>query len=300
MDPCWWLHKGDCRELADALDGCSIDLLLTDPPYEINHQNRQWDRTQLAFDPAFWRLFLRVLKPGAYAAVFAFPRKAHRLACALEDAGFEIHNQFLWLFGRGMLKGDTLAEGVGTQIKPAYEPIIVARKPPEGTLAANYAKWGTGGIVKLDIGGRLTAPVFLSEDAAAMLEASAPGKSAFFYTAKVGREERNWGCEGLPCVQPHDAVRREEGRAGTANARAGACRTGTIRNAHPCLKPVALLEHLVQLLCPPSGVVLDPFAGALSSAMASAIAGRRWVGAEKDEQWWPVGEARMAAVTKAL
>jgi site-specific DNA-methyltransferase (adenine-specific) len=88
----------------------------------------------------------RVLKPGAHAVVCGAPRAYHRMACGLEDAGFEIRDCLAWLFGSGFPKSLNLGEGLGTALKPAHEPIVLARKPFKGTVKGNVEKHGTGAM----------------------------------------------------------------------------------------------------------------------------------------------------------
>lgn len=122
---------------------------------------KQWDGTGIAFDPATWRAAFDVLKPGAHLVAFGSDRTYHRMVCAIEDAGFEVRRTLMWIFGTGMPKShdqskaidktgnDLLAAalgGVGTDLKPAFEPIVLARKPIEGTVARNILAHGTGGL----------------------------------------------------------------------------------------------------------------------------------------------------------
>lgn len=89
----------------------------------------------------------RVLKPGAHLLAFGGPRTYHRMACAVEEAGFEVRDQLMWIYGQGFPKSRNLGGGWGTALKPAHEPIILARKPlSERTVAANLRRWGTGGL----------------------------------------------------------------------------------------------------------------------------------------------------------
>lgn len=88
----------------------------------------------------------RVLKPGGHMLVFCGPRTYHRMASGVEDAGFEIRDQLQWLFGSGFPKSHNIGNGIGTALKPANEPIVLARKPFDGTVASNVAKWGVGGL----------------------------------------------------------------------------------------------------------------------------------------------------------
>jgi hypothetical protein len=192
------LH-GDARCL--PLPDESIDAIVTDPPYELGFMGKRWDSTGVAYDSATWREALRVLKPGGHLLAFGGTRTYHRLACAIEDAGFEVRDSITWLYGSGFPKSldvskaidkaagavrqvvgskltGTMAgqsgalnaangwrggqemvpvtapatpdaerwQGWGTALKPASEPIIVARKPFAGTVAANVLEHGTGGI----------------------------------------------------------------------------------------------------------------------------------------------------------
>jgi hypothetical protein len=88
----------------------------------------------------------RVLKPGAHIVVCGAPRAYHRMASGLEDAGFEIRDCLAWLFGQGFPKSLNLGDGLGTALKPAHEPIVLARKPFKGTVKANVSAYGTGGL----------------------------------------------------------------------------------------------------------------------------------------------------------
>ncbi|MBT1164970.1 DNA-methyltransferase [Bifidobacterium felsineum] len=146
------LHEGDCRDLIAGLPDDSVDAVVTDPPYELGFMGRDWDRTGIAYDVGLWRDVLRVVKPGAHMTVFAASRTYHRVACAIEDAGFEIRDQIDWVYATGMphgqdaarLTGDGKWAGWNTMLKPAHEPIILARKPLDGSVADNLETWGTG------------------------------------------------------------------------------------------------------------------------------------------------------------
>jgi site-specific DNA-methyltransferase (adenine-specific) len=186
---------GDSRErLADLADG-SIDAVVTDPPYELGFMGKSWDASGVAYDVALWAEVLRVLKPGGHLLAFGGTRTYHRMAVAIEDAGFEIRDSIHWLYGSGFPKsldvskaidkaagaerevtgptrpgaqrtatnafgvwGDGITptapatseaatwDGWGTALKPAHEPIVVARKPLDGTVAANVLAHGTGAL----------------------------------------------------------------------------------------------------------------------------------------------------------
>lgn len=207
---------GDSLEkLKDFADN-TFDSVITDPPYEIGFMGRNWDATGVAYSVEMWKEVFRVLKPGGHLLAFGGTRTYHRMACAVEDAGFEIRDCLQWLYGSGWPKGmdisktiDKAARGVPqggpdptspnhgkyktqategrryegdsgrgygagpgqfmktkgvknerelvaeakpwegwfTSLKPAHEPIVLARKPlSEKTVAGNVLKWGTGGL----------------------------------------------------------------------------------------------------------------------------------------------------------
>jgi hypothetical protein len=121
------LH-GDCRQQLANLDASTVDACVTDPPYELGFMGKRWDSTGVAYDPTVWAEVLRVLKPGAFLLAFGGTRTYHRLTCAIEDAGFEVRDGIAaWLYGQGFPKGKG-------QLKPSWEPIVVARKPAPGPV----------------------------------------------------------------------------------------------------------------------------------------------------------------------
>lgn len=162
----------------DVLHGNNLDLLaavrdnfahavVTDPPYGLGFMGKDWDAALP--DPRTWAECLRVLRPGGHLVAFGAPRLVHRLTCQIEDAGFEIRDQLLWIFGSGFPKSLDVSKAIdaaagavrervpatpdaarwsgwGTALKPAYEPIVLARKPLDGTVAQTVQRWGTGAI----------------------------------------------------------------------------------------------------------------------------------------------------------
>ena len=139
------LYLGDCRDLLRVQADNSIDAVVTDPPYELGFMGKAWDRSGVAFDAELWREVLRVAKPGAHLLAFGGSRTYHRMACAIEDAGWEVRDQIMWIYGSGFPKSRNGPWG-GTALKPAHEPIVMARKPPVGTIAANVIAHGTGAL----------------------------------------------------------------------------------------------------------------------------------------------------------
>ena len=286
------------------------------------------------------REVFRVLKPGAHAVVCGAPRAYHRMACGLEDAGFEIRDCLAWLFGQGFPKSLNLGEGLGTALKPAHEPIVLARKPFKGTVRANVEKHGTGtlnidatriestddqlsrkyasvqnagarhntiygtdtrdraGAEPHDLG-RWPANVVLDECAAMVLDEQScdiGGASRFYYVAKPSREERDFGCDGLPIKSAGEMTDRKADSAGLNNPRAGAGRSGGGRNFHPTVKPVKLMRWLVRLVTPINGVVLDPFMGSGTTGMACRYELRDFIGIEREAEYLAIAERRINAV----
>lgn len=156
------LFHGSCKDILPTLPDASYDSIVTDPPYEIGFMGKGWDSTGIAYDAEVWAECLRVLKPGGHLLAFGGTRTWHRLAAGIEDAGFEIRDSIAWLYGGGFPKSMNVAtaiektapgsedaeawEGWGTAIKPAFEPIVVGRKPLNGTVAANVLMYGTGAL----------------------------------------------------------------------------------------------------------------------------------------------------------
>lgn len=139
----------DCRDGLRVLEDDSAHAIVTDPPYEIGFMGAGWDRSGIAFSPAVWRDAFRVLKPGGHVIAFSSARTYHRLASVIEDSGFEIRDQLLWIYAQGFPKSHNLDgefEGWGTALKPAHEPMVLARKPFKGTVAENMAGNGAGAI----------------------------------------------------------------------------------------------------------------------------------------------------------
>lgn len=307
----WKLLHGDSLTLMPELPVDSIDAVITDPPYGIGFGDEPWDSGPLtdaesfkAWTSAWATEALRALKPGGWLAAFGAPRTFHRLVAGIEDAGFEIRDQVLWVYAQGVPKSRARPDGLATCLKPAYEPVLLARKPLEGkTLDANLALYGTGALqidearIPRREGGRgfWPANMTLSHDTAcrrggcqedcpaALIDAKRrPGSevSRLFFTSKTGKREREAGCEKLPLVVVPIYPRGD-----------GVVRQ--VRNIHPTVKPLALMQWLTRLLCPPGGTVLDPFTGSGSTGAASVLEGRRFVGIEREAAYVDVARARI-------
>jgi site-specific DNA-methyltransferase (adenine-specific) len=209
----------------------------------------------------------RVLKPGGFYLSFSSPRLVHRMAVAVEEAGFHVRDVFIWLYREGRAKGFSLAhfarkrgrtlpkEWRTPQVRGNYEPIIVAQKPPEGTLLDNFLKHGTG----------------LFDFSARVGEGLTP--SNVLQTGEI---------EGTPPIflVPKPSKAEREG------------------NDHPTVKPVELLRHLIRLTTREGAVVLDPFIGSGSTAIAALLEGRAFVGFEIHERYAQTARARIGKVLR--
>lgn len=327
----WTVRHGDCVQVMRELPEASVDAVVCDPPYGIDFQGVAWDgrairvaasgrdQRKLTANEAFqvWASIWatechRVLKPGAHLAAFGAPRTAHRLASALEDAGLQLRDTLMWLYGQGMPKSRRLPHGQGTALKPAYEPIILARKPPAGTIKDNHQAYGTGTLnieacaprseSKSATEVRWPANVLLDHHDACRDGACVPecpvwvvdhaadrgrtGRrlapvSRLFYCPKANRTEREAGCQQLP-------RRRLD-----LFPQAQAAPPPDAANCHPTVKPLAVMRWLVRLITPPGGRVLDPFCGSGSTGAAAILESRRFYGIELNADYHAIANARI-------
>ena len=423
------LLKGNCLETLKTLPDNSVDSIVTDPPYELGFMGKSWDNSGIAYNQDLWAECLRVLKPGGHLLAFSGSRTYHRMVVAIEDSGFEIRDQIMWLYGSGFPKSldvskaiDKAAgaerkdrtvvtagksgshenptrhvtnagtpatpkaqqwQGWGTALKPAHEPIVVARKPLIGTVANNVLTYGTGainidgsrvgtddslyrlssiaqpGTQTMNVGwqspwkgdaekvkqanlrtqeksaiadalGRWPANVIhdgsdevlagfpntkgvvrkptgkgilnpeTGWNANSMIDTTVRGfadegsAARFFYCSKASKSERNAGLEGLP--ERRESDRERDDGVGGDNPRN---RTNEAKqNFHPTVKPLALMRYLIKLVTPPNGIVLDPFLGSGTTAVAATLEGFEWIGCEMTEDYFPIIEARVAWAQK--
>lgn len=344
------LHTGDCLEVLKTIPENSIDTCITDPPYELSFMGNKWDGSGISFQKETWEEVFRVLKPGATIMVFGGTRTFHRIAVAIEDAGFILRDVFMWLHGQGFPKSYNVAkaisafekvgtsqpqalrkarmgdeykptgqvdyrkgrmfgnieedtfedeltptarqwQGFGTQLKPSYEPIIVAMKPTDGTFANNAIKWGVSGywidggriqgepvpINKLEqwsgfgqkekpdyeqeinTKGRHPSNV-LHDGSNEVLNLLPEGADRFFYCAKASKKEKSY----------------------------------PVKNNHPTVKPLELIKYLVRLTrTPTGGTVIDPFMGSGTCGVASVIEDRDFIGIDMDENYVSIAKQRI-------
>lgn len=138
--------RGDSAKELKKIKDDTIDAVVTDPPYGIEFLSKDWDSNTGAVE--IWSECLRILKPGGFLLAFSAARTYHQLATNIESVGFEIRDQIMWLYASGFPKAQQIKDFPGwkTQLKPAHEPICMARKPVEGAQYKNMAKWGVGAL----------------------------------------------------------------------------------------------------------------------------------------------------------
>ncbi len=318
----WGVVQADTLDLMSKLPANSVDAVVTDPPYGTGFGGMAWDgthirqltggRSSVVSGPESFEHFtylwaieaLRVLKPGGYLSSFGSTRTAHRLISGIEDVGFEIRDQLLWLYGSGVPKAGRDSQGRSSTLKPAYEPILLVRKPAKGTLRENVKVFGTG-LMEVDAcrtvekrpEGEITRwpanltyshtpgcdpQLCVSDCPKVLIDQSAPvasKASRFFYATKASSKEREAGLDGLP-------RRRVEIMRHSTTSKPRA-------NTHQTVKPVALMRWLTRLVTPPGGLVLDPFAGSGTTGIAAVLENRQFLGVEREPEYVRIAHHRI-------
>ncbi len=405
------LYNEDCIEQMQKMinEGIQVDSVVTDPPYELGFMGKSWDSTGIAFQKETWELAFQLLKPGGHLLAFTGSRTYHRIAVAVEDAGFEIRDQIMWLYGSGFPKSlnigkavdskkltgksnsvslsaseknrpvigkvkrvvssDRVAsdgegehgvpanmerfhnyeqkeipvtgpsteeakqwEGWGTALKPAHEPVVMARKPVEGTVAENVLKHGTGGInidecrISLEVepppsgsakrvyknnqytedktyGDNKTTPESGRFPANVMHDGLVQEWARFFYCPKVSKNERNRGLDNFEEKKTSSMSGRRDphdmGKSKIDNDVTGRFVTER-KNVHPTVKPVELMKYLCRLVTPKGGTILDPFMGSGSTGMAAKNEGFEFIGIEKEKEYYEIAEQRINTTSPLL
>jgi site-specific DNA-methyltransferase (adenine-specific) len=360
--------NSDCIQAMKEMAENSIDAIVTDPPYELGFMGKSWDSTGIAFNVEVWQQALRVLKPGGHMIAFSGSRTYHRMAVAIEDAGFEIRDQIMWVYGSGFPKSHNIAKGIdkatefqgevigtkkidigmqggsmhagretnvverevlklsneakqwegwGTALKPAHEPMVLARKPLEGTVANNVLTYNTGGL-NID-GSRVETKEVLGRPQSANSAENPFNKglqnnginnysdqvggrfpanfihdgletewAKFFYCAKASKRDRNEGLDGFEVVKAGSLNLRTD-----AHSEKNGMNTAPRANHHPTVKPTDLMRYLCKLVTPPKGIVLDPFMGSGSTGKGAVLEGFEFIGIEQSAEYCEIAKARI-------
>jgi site-specific DNA-methyltransferase (adenine-specific) len=369
------LLLGDCLDKLKELDDNSVDSIVTDPPYGLSFMGKKWDYDVPS--QAIWEECLRVLKPGGHILSFAGSRTYHRMAVRIEDAGFEIRDQIMWIYGSGFPKSHDVGKNIekikvggkanltqvgtkkglvatnhndkakssnpsgfsyrtnqkgysevatdrtqvngeipvyeitndykgwGTALKPAHEPIVMARKPFKGNVAENTLEWGVGGINidgcrigNEEIEGRFPANIILDEEAGKILDEQSGNK-----TGQRGVVKGTEPSHTKKNVIYGDYSMVEGKFAEPIDGLGGASRffycpkaskkDRESGNIHPTVKPTDLMAYLIRLVTPKGGVVLDPFMGSGSTGKAAVLEDMEFIGIEREEEYYEIAKQRI-------
>lgn len=310
----------DCRHGLAMLTDNSVDAVVCDPPYGLSFMGKKWDYDVPSVE--IWAECLRVLKPGGYLLAFAGTRTQHRMAVRIEDAGLEIRDMIAWVYGSGYPKHRS-------SLKPAMEPITLARKPaPRATLLnidaclvgqrypanlihdgsdevlANFPdSAGSGGSVpNVKISGYGDGVVgtgsaeYLGGERI-KVDCGTGSAARFFYCAKASKRDRNEGLDHFPAIQTNFAAGTGLSKNGDGSPRN---QEATAKNPHPTVKPTDLMRYLCRLVTPPGGLIVDPFAGSGSTGKAATLEGFQFVGFELDPQYAAIANARIDAARASM
>lgn len=322
------LYEGDCRDVLPTTLG-QVDAVVCDPPYHLQatvkrfgdkeaaaakggrdgsykrlsggFMGQKWDGGDIAFRPETWALVLQAVKPGGFLLSFGGTRTWHRMACAIEDAGFIIQDTIAWLYGSGFPKQRDM-------LKPAFEPVIMAYRPggkrelqidecriaSEGHMAADYIasnrnrdRYRTGVPVNQRIADFGRWPANVCHDGSDEVMDAFPEAPGQFASVR-GSEPSNSTRFVYNDLKGRHSSREPVGDIGSA-ARffycAKADKKSRFGSRHPTVKPVALMQWLVKLVTPRGGTVLDPFAGSGTTGEAALSTGRKAILIEREPQY---------------
>ena len=318
------IYNDDCLKRLDKIKANSIDCIITDPPYELHFMGKAWDNSGISFQKETWAKCLRVLKPGGYLLAFGGSRTYHRIACAIEDAGFEIRDTIMWLYGSGFPKSMNLAKGIEAKEQYGKTNTVAKRQVEQSGGGKEYQVGGlnidecrieTGEIIAKNVRFRqekqsdgwgtkrcITEPSTQGRfPANTILDGQADGEEwrRYFYCAKASKKDRDEGLEAFAIKTSGELTSRHEGSAGiTAFTSSRAPK----RNNHPTVKPTLLMQYLIRLVAPNGATILDPFMGSGSTGKAVMYenkergANYKFIGIEKNSEYCEIAEARIKYV----
>lgn len=285
---------GDCLDVLGEMEPDSVDSIVTDPPYGLAFMNKKWD--QQVPGPEYWSAALRVAKPRSFLLAFGGSRTYHRLACAIEDAGWSIEDQIIWIRGNGRPPAKN-------RLRPGHDPIVMAckRQGSAGPLRIDDCRIPSKITIRRDgegPSGRWPSNVVHdgSEEVRAIFpespnrgwkmrfyESKEPKRVAYgkgFYRSSVLHETTGSTSRYFYSIQA-SASDRDEGV------------TIEDGNPHPTVKPTALMAYLTRLVTPPNGLCLDPFAGSGSTGKACVREGFSFIGIEIDPFYAGIARQRI-------
>lgn len=270
--------NGNCEEMLLQYDENYFHSCITDPPYGMGMEH--WDHSVPSVE--IWKQVYRTLRPGAFCLAFCSPELYHRLAVNVEDAGFIIKDQIMWMTTTKMPKYNRL--------KPAHEPIVVAQKPYKGSLQSNFEQWGCGLIdtentrIPWD---KKPPKGWVAQGAKRRTfgkEGNTKGSSSEYGTVDAnpaGRYPSNIIGEVDSNHQKYfyapRATRKEKGDD----------------NDHPTVKPISLMEYLIKVYSPENTTILDPFCGSGTTGVAAVMNNRNFVGIDLSEHYCTISENRI-------
>ena len=338
------VFSGDGRDLLDEFPENTFDCVITDPPYSVGITRNEisgprWDHSRIAFDQDFWAKVRRVTKPGATMAVFGHPKTFARMAVAIEDAGYTMVDTLAWIHGQGYAAGyrhldqelkrlgaSELAasySGWGNMLRPAFEPIIIARNiTAHQSLPEVISRGGVGGLnidaCRISAGdeNRSRTPGRTSPSATWRIDRLPARVST---PPEAGRMpsnvllEHNQDCTERHCTAkcPIAQVRRDGHAVRGRNEDASRFYQTFLHHpkatqrerpqvdglSGPTVKPVGVMDWLVSLVARPGQLVLDPFAGTGTTLEACAKVGVRSVGFEREQLYMPLIQKRLSQFT---
>lgn len=258
----------------------SIDACITDPPYGMEIAGVGWDHN--VPPRATWEAAYRAMKPGAFLLSFCAPEFYHRMAVAVEDAGFRPIDMIVWMVTTKMAKTNRL--------KPAHEPIFVAQKPLDGTIEKNLEKWGCG---KINID-RARVP-WEGKPPTGWVKGGSK-RRAFGGKVDKAADQKNETEDANPNGRyPSNII----GHFDDADhqkyfyaPRATRKERGEY-NDHPTPKPISLMRYLCRVYAPKNGLVLDPFNGSGSTGIAALQEGMDFIGIDMDQHYCDIAERRI-------